>query len=206
FSGSGSTLADVGDVNGDGIADVAVAAPSSDVRDRRDAGVVYVVFGGSPLGRIDVRSAPGFRILCAPQGARRPLPVFRPDAPLTGAMTGAAVAGAGDVNGDGLADLVVGAPFAGHRKRAFSGSAYVVFGKRTSAPVDLARLGNGGFRIDGPRRDAAAGYAVAGPGDVNGDGRADVLVSAGRVQRATVYAVFGAAGSAPVDLARLGPH
>ena len=98
-------------------------------------------------------------------------------------MAGSAVAGAGDVNGDGLADLIVGAPFAGRRERSFSGSAYVVFGKRTTTAIDLQRLGAGGFRIDGPRRDAAAGYAVAGPGDVNGDGRADVMVSAGIVQR-----------------------
>src|SRR4029079_17499041 len=95
-------------------------------------------------------------------------------------------------------------PFAGNRERAFSGSAYVVFGKRTAAPVDLARLGTQGFRIDGPRRDAAAGYAVAGPGDVNGDGRSDVVVSAGIVQRAAVHVVFGKAGSAAVDLRRLG--
>ena len=119
-------------------------------------------------------------------------------------MAGSAVAGAGDVNGDGLADLIVGAPFAGRRERSFSGSAYVVFGKRTTTAVDLPGLGAGGFRIDGPRRDAAAGYTVAGPGDVNGDGRADVMVSAGIVQRAPVYVVHGKADAAAVDLRRLG--
>jgi hypothetical protein len=206
FQSSQTSLAQVGDVNGDGIADVAIASPSSDVGGRRDAGVVHVLFGGSALGRVDVGSAAGFRILGPRQGARRPLPVFQPDGPPRGAMAGSAVAGAGDVNGDGLADLLVGAPFAGNRKRAFSGSAYVVFGKRTSEPVDLSRLGAKGFRIDGARRDAAAGYAVAGPGDVNGDGRSDLLVSAGIVQRATVYVVLGKAGSTAVDLKRLGGH
>src|SRR3954468_5079152 len=53
FSSSASALAQVGDVNGDGIGDVAVAAPSRDVPGRRDAGVVYVLFGGSAQGRID---------------------------------------------------------------------------------------------------------------------------------------------------------
>src|SRR3954469_14790742 len=63
FEVPGSTLAQVGDVNGDGLADVAVAAPSSEVGGRREAGVVHVVFGGSALGRIDIDSAAGFHIL-----------------------------------------------------------------------------------------------------------------------------------------------
>ena len=171
----GSTIADVGDVNGDGVSDVAVGAAAVDAPGRTDAGVVYVVFGGTALGRLDLRTAPGFRIVGPRQGANRPLPVFASDGPPKGSMAGSAVAGAGDVNADGLADILVGAPFAGRRGRAFSGSAYVVFGKRSTSSVDLQRLGRGGFRIDGPRRDAAAATEVAGVGDVNGDGRADVV-------------------------------
>jgi hypothetical protein len=203
FADSGSTVAELGDVNGDGIADVAVGAPSVDARGRTDAGVVYVVFGGTPLGRLDLRTAPGFRIVGPRQGANRPLPSFQPDGALKGAMAGSAVAGAGDVNADGLADIVVGAPFAGRRGRAYSGSVYVVFGKRSTATVDLQRLGRGGFRVDGPRREAVAANEVAGVGDVNGDGRADVVVSAGRVLQSTAYVVFGKASTAPVDLRRL---
>ncbi|MGH2800244.1 MAG: FG-GAP repeat protein, partial [Thermoleophilaceae bacterium] len=52
-----SGLAEVGDVNGDGIADVAIGAASADPRGRRDAGLVRVLLGGPPLGRIDVRSS-----------------------------------------------------------------------------------------------------------------------------------------------------
>ena len=202
FQDSGAMLADVGDVNGDGVSDVAVGAASVDAPGRTDAGVVYVVFGGTPLGRLDLRTAPGFRIVGPRQGRNRPLPVFQPDGPPKGAMAGSAVAGAGDVNADGLADILVGAPFAGRRGRAFSGSAYVVFGKRSTSSVDLQRLGRGGFRIDGPRRDAAAATEVAGVGDVNGDGRADVVVSSDRVLRSAAYVVFGKASSAPVDLRR----
>ena len=196
----GTGPAEVGDVNGDGLVDIAIPAPVADPLGRRDAGVVHVVYGGSPLGRISLRS--GFRIRGPRQGARRPVRLFDSDGP-PGPMAGASVAGLGDVNGDGLGDIVVGVPFVGNRSRAYSGSAYVVFGKRSAEPVDLDRLGSGGYRIDGPRRDAAAGLRVAGPGDVNGDGRPDVVVSAGRLQRASVYVVFGKRGTAPVDLRRL---
>ena len=204
FGDVGSTVTDLGDVNGDGISDVAVGDDSVDAPGRRDAGVVYVVFGGSPLGRLDLGTAPGFQIAGPRQGARRPVPAFAFDGPPAGAMAGAAVAAAGDVNADGLADIVVGAPFAGRNGRAFSGSAYVVFGKRSAERVDLERLGSGGFRIDGPRRGAVVGTTLAGTGDVNGDGRADVVVRSDRVQRAAVYVVFGKASAEPVDLRRLG--
>ena len=212
FAAATSPIAQVGDVNGDGLADVAVAAPSDDARGRRDAGAVYVLFGGAPLGRVDVSKAPGFRIDGPKQGTRRPLPVFQPDGPPEGAMAGSAVSGAGDVNGDGLADLVVGAPFAGRRERSFSGSAYVVFGKASTTNIDLAALGTGGDRIDGagggtppnPPTDSGtlgdqAGYSVAGAGDLTGDGRADVLVAApgadnnGRSDSGSAYLVSFAA-------------
>jgi FG-GAP repeat protein len=193
-------FAEVGDVNGDGIADVAIGTPSADPRGRRDAGVVRILFGRSPLGRIDVRSSQwdGFRILGPRLGARRPAPAFAPDSPPRGAMAGTSVAGAGDVNGDGLGDVLLGAPYAGNRGRAFSGSVYVVFGRRSREAVDLARLGGWGYRIDGPDRGSTAGYTLAGPGDVSGDGRPDVVLST----LDAVRVVFGRAGTAQVDMRR----
>src|SRR5436309_938634 len=82
-------------------------------------------------------------------------------------------AGAGDVDADGRADVLVGAPFADNNRRKDSGSAYVVFGEASPTRIDLAALGGRGFRIDGEDEQDVAGSAVAGAGDVNGDGRAD---------------------------------
>ena len=83
---------------------------------------------------------------------------------------------AGDVNGDGHADVLVGAHYADNNGRKDSGSAYVVFGKDSADDTcDLAALGRAGFRIDGAATGDGAGWAVAGAGDLNGDGRADVV-------------------------------
>jgi len=64
------------------------------------------------------------------------------------------VAGAGDVNGDGVGDILVGAAQAANAGPN-SGSAYVVFGQPSSTTVDLASLGDHGFRIDGQQFDFA---------------------------------------------------
>ncbi len=74
--------------------------------------------------------------------------------------------------------MIVGFPFYNAGPREDSGAAFVVFGKATSTPVDLASLGNRGFRIDGARAGDLAGASVASLGDVNFDGRADLLVGA----------------------------
>lgn len=120
-----------------------------------------------------------------------------------GDQAGTAIAGAGDVNGDGLGDLLISAPGADRRGRRNAGSVYVVFGRSETAPINLARLGGDGFRIDGPsRNDWLGGFAgaVAGVGDVNGDGLADLLVSDG----GRGYVVFGKRDGSRVDLAHLG--
>src|SRR3954447_15349547 len=189
--GTGHTGVPTGDVNGDGIGDLIVAAEGAG----GGRGAAYVVFGRADQGTIDLNSlgSGGFKI----NGA------VATDA-LTTSFSAEGVGAAGDVNGDGLADVLVGASSADNNGTD-SGSAWVVFGKASSTAVDLAALGNGGFRIDGSANGEQLGNAVAGAGDVNGDGRADVVVAGNAGgQKGAAYVVFGKADSGTVNGAALG--
>ena len=84
---------------------------------------------------------------------------------------------AGDVNGDGYDDIIVGAPGANHGG-ADAGAAYVLYGRPGINDLSLASLGTSGFRIDGAAPSDFTGSGVAGVGDLNGDGYDDVVVGA----------------------------
>lgn len=193
FDLSGWSVDGVGDVNGDGVGDIVIG--TSDNAGRRNFGRAYVIFGGTDRTRIDLRDlgTAGFRI--------------RASAP--GDFTGRSVAGAGDVNGDGLDDLLIGASWADNNRRENSGSAYIVFGKSSEGAIRLGDLGSNGYRIDGATTGEFAGASVSGVGDVNGDSRADVIVGApladanARQNSGSAYVVFGKDSSDSVDLAVL---
>lgn len=147
-----------GDFNGDGIPDALIGYS----HDHQHPGVVAVVFGKEGSAPINTRrlGRRGFKIL----GVK------------AGDTTGHAVASAGDVNGDGLDDIIVGAPRAW--KKDGRGHAYVVFGSGGTKPLRLDSLGRRGFTIRGPNKVDRAGTAVAGLGDVDRDGLDDVIVGA----------------------------
>jgi len=127
---------------------------------------------------------------------------FRLDGIDAGDQSGRSVASAGDVNGDGFDDLVIGAYDAGPDGKSGAGESYVVFGTDAgfSASLSLAALdGSNGFRLDGIDAGDRSGFSVASAGDVNGDGFDDLVIGAyraspdGRMEAGETYAVFGAA-------------
>ena len=171
-------------------------APRADAPGRADAGSVYVVFGRADAATVDLASlgSAGTRI----------------DGAIAGDAAGTALSAPGDLNGDGRADLLIGAPGADPAGASGAGSAYVVFGTAAAGTIDLASLGSAGFRIDGAAAGDALGSAVAAPGDVDADGRPDVLVGApeadrnGRAASGSAYVVHSPVGGTTVSTASLG--
>src|SRR5215208_2128627 len=99
----------------------------------------------------------------------------KPNATADGAagsdQRGTVVAVAGDVNGDGLGDTIVGAPQADPNGRRDAGTAFIVFGRLDASSLDLSKIGqSGGFRIDGAVTTDRLGTAASRAGDMNGDG------------------------------------
>ncbi|NSY41547.1 integrin alpha [Leisingera sp. ANG59] len=171
-SGVGQAVNFSGDVNGDGIGDFLIGAPGGDPFGASNSGEVYVIFGNNELGTV---IDPG--TLDGTNG-------FIVNGIVGGGNAGFFVSGAGDVNGDGIDDIMIGAEL--------GGASYVIFGKDTAATggfnasFDLSILdGNNGFTMTGGSRPTR----VSNAGDVNGDGIGDMLVGDWTASRG--YVVFG---------------
>lgn len=150
----GSSVAQAGDVNGDGYDDVIIGAPYYDVGADANYGAAYV-YQGSPagLGSTPVWSAIGEQ---------------------AGAMFGGSISLAGDVNGDGYSDVIIGAYRQDVPGYVGGGRAYIYHGSPTGLQAAVAST------IDGTSPDnyASAGASVCSAGDINGDGFSDVVVGA----------------------------
>ena len=198
---SGYSVAVAGDINGDGIDDLTIGAPGADPGTTYSGGSAYVVFGtttpfAATLELVNLDGSNGFRL----------------DAEASNDLAGTSVAGAGDVNGDGINDLIIGAPNAAPNDIEEAGSSYVLFGKDTAtqgqfpAALALSELnGSNGFRLDGDLGDNA-GTAVARAGDINGDGLGDMIIGAvdaspnGNIFAGSSFVVFGRSESFPAVL------
>ena len=165
----GQSLAGIGDINGDGKSDLIVGA--------RTSNKVFVIFGASNFPAIfdtaSLNGNNGFTLIG--------LGTF-----------GFSVAGIGDINVDGIADLIVGANSAS--------KAFIVFGTNSFPAIfDVSNLnGTNGFTLVGPT-DKWLGISVSGIGDVNGDSKPDLPSKPPELPRATplrtVHAMLTAHGS-----------
>ncbi len=209
---------DRGDFNADGIADLLLGVPSADIGDEIAVGRAYVVFGS-----IEPRPATFdiSQLLVANGGDGRQGMVFSGKNEFDGA--GTSVSNLGDINGDQVDDLAIGAPFAEignpllFTERFDVGKVYVVFGKATpfAAEVELKDFefdhgGDGSEAIvfHGVNDFDQLGQAVGGIGDVNDDGINDIGLSAAfNAGQGEGYVVFGKATvwDADFDLFQLYP-
>ena len=199
----GWSVANTGDLNNDGVDEILIGAPDTSPNGSVVAGKIYIVFGGSALGGSGSFTLDSGNSLVL-EGLNTPDRI------------GQSVASGGDLNGDGIHDLVIGARGAGPNGQPDAGVSYVLFGNAnltSSSSINLANLqGSNGFVLTGEEAGDGAGHAVEFVGDINSDGIDDLLVGApgvdagGEIDTGAGYVIFGATnvgGSGELSLSNL---
>ncbi len=182
---SGRSPRVAGDVNGNGYNDLIIGAPQADDDDNTEAvGETYLVYGGPNFdATLDLQDLDGTNGVII-SGINE------------GDLSGRSVGNAGDVNGDGYDDIIIGAQGANDE----AGESYVIFGGlNLPATIDLKTLdGTNGFTIAGVEPGGLAGRSVSNAGDINGDGYDDLIINAslapglnGEDEAGQSYVLFG---------------
>jgi len=167
--GTNMQVSQAGDINGDGFNDILVSAPFAS-ENAFASGEAYLIFGQRNfLTRFNLANLNGTNGFQIPGTTKAE-------------QLGAAIGGGVDINGDGLADLFLGAPgkddpIIGDE----AGVVYVIFGTTTAFPItfNLTDLtGDNGFQIKGGIAYGRIGNAIKGINDMNGDGRNELAIGA----------------------------
>jgi hypothetical protein len=148
----GKVVSGAGDVNGDGYDDVIIGAPGYDSGSLTGVGVAYIHHGSS-----SGVSSSANRTLTGGAASE---------------FFGTSVSGAGDVNGDGYDDVIIGAPYYKSGSLNFAGAATIHHGSSSGVSSIPSRTLTGGAAYD------YFGVSVSGAGDVNRDGYDDVIIGA----------------------------
>lgn len=159
---AGYSVSSAGDVNNDGLDDILIGAPYNNYY-YSDAGKVYVILSSSFPASTSVMNVSSANYFFTGEAADD--------------NAGASVASAGDVDGDGYDDILIGARY-NDGGGADAGKGYLVLGSAMVGGSWTHSLDFANYELVGDNADDQAGTYVAGVGDVNGDGYSNILISA----------------------------
>ncbi len=175
----GVCVSSAGDFNNDGYSDIIIGAPYCD-QYGYDSGKAYLIYGSADLeGIINVQNSDV---------------ILR-----TGDYwnLGYSVSYAGDVNFDGYGDILIGGPMGGIHAASYTGAAYIIFGRSDYFGIKNIYYNYPSFI--GEYSWDRAGHSTCGVGDINGDGRDDILISAtGYGSGGKVYLIYGRINELPI--------
>jgi hypothetical protein len=165
-------------VNNDAFGDLLIGAPEFN----SDTGKAYLIFGSTSLSTVNL----------PPSSASVGISISHPTAICA---VGTAVSIGGDINGDGYLDFAIGAPKCDNHR----GKVFVIYGGSSLAAIDLGSVSgnNWGFKVLGENVDFLTGCAIALNGDINNDGKADLVIGASGANsnRGKVYIIWGKTGT-----------